>query len=105
MSARKKVHVAFVLAKANRMLAAPDGPYANPDIRRGVARLLETVLHDAGAYEGYSYLDGAEGDRTRRQYAAHASLRQWFEDRWYARIVEQHADEDMKKGGGGDGSG
>lgn len=50
---RKTVDVAFLLAKVNWInstskVAAP--------VRSGMNSLLETVLHEAGVYQGFSYL-------------------------------------------------
>jgi hypothetical protein len=51
---RKTIDVDQVLATANRMLAGSKN--LDPDFRRGVASLLESVLHQAERYNGFGYL-------------------------------------------------
>ena len=49
---RKTANIADLIATANHQLA-----YAGTrEARRGIAGLLEAVLHDANAYAGYGYL-------------------------------------------------
>lgn len=51
---RKTVDVALVKERANFFLTNPDG---SPAERRGVANILETVLHESGNYHGFRYAD------------------------------------------------
>jgi hypothetical protein len=67
---RKTVEVGKILAMVNVALACPD---STPDGREALCTMLETVLMDAGSYQGYSYIDTdeVEGNGTRRKYFAH----------------------------------
>lgn len=78
---RKTVNVDEVLAPMNRALAAPDNTkmFGNMTreqaFREGVASAIETILHHAGRYNGFSYLnvDHSQSpplipDETRRHY-------------------------------------
>ena len=64
-AARKTAQISAILATANRLLAAPDGPYTGPEFRKGVAALLESTLHAANAYEGFNYLEWLETGHAR----------------------------------------
>jgi hypothetical protein len=55
MKSRKTVNVASLLAEANRKLALPDSEYVTPDFRKGVASMIEAVLHATGNYKGYNF--------------------------------------------------
>jgi hypothetical protein len=57
MKSKQTVRVADVLARANYYLAY-HSPYITPDMRKGAASLLETILHDSGNYLGYT--DGGD---------------------------------------------
>ncbi|MDE2105261.1 MAG: hypothetical protein KGL39_49000 [Patescibacteria group bacterium] len=81
---RKTVPVEQVLNAANTMLLTPDSTLRLDDVtpeqafRRGIAALLEVVLHTTDTYGGFRYpaseLDDEDGvlrgdyDDTRRQY-------------------------------------
>ena len=64
--ARKTADVQAIKQKANHYLASER--FTTAEMRAGVASLLEVILHDTGNYKGFRYLDGAEGDQTRRAY-------------------------------------
>ncbi len=77
MKTKKTVQLVKLLEKANEYLAYK-GPGPNDDMRRGAASLIETALHECGAYAGFKYLDpyGAPGsNETRRFYYIHRALR------------------------------
>ncbi len=61
MPKRQTIKVATVLEFANRRLKEPDGHYSNPEYRRGIASLLEAVLHETGNYEGFQYHEWTNG--------------------------------------------
>jgi len=67
---RKTIEVGKILAMVNMALARPD---STPDGREAMCMMLESVLMDAGSYQGYAYLDTdeVEGNGTRRKYFAH----------------------------------
>lgn len=53
MAQRKTIEVAWILDKANHYLATTT---VNEGLRRGVASLLETILHETGNYAGFGPL-------------------------------------------------
>ena len=91
---RKTLHVADIIVAANRLLEAPNSKHCTPEFRKGVAALLEGLLHDSNAYAGYNFLAWAKeggyekwvkdggprdnepylGDQTRRFYYKHRLL-------------------------------
>ena len=77
MKTKKTIPLVKLLEKANEYLAYK-GPGPNDDMRRGAAALIETALHESGAYAGFAYIDpyGEPGsNETRRHYLTHRSLR------------------------------
>lgn len=65
---RKTAEVAQIKQKANHYLAWPSTEIT-PDMRKGVASLLETILMDTNSYAGFRYLDGWPcKDESRREY-------------------------------------
>ncbi len=50
---RKTASIAAILKRTNYKLAHSTCP---PDVRRGMADMLETILMDAGLYGGYGYI-------------------------------------------------
>lgn len=71
IAARKTIDVADVLDIANRALAAPQ---TNPEGRKAIAFMVETVLFRTGTYAGFRYLGDWREDDTRREYYRHRSL-------------------------------
>lgn len=72
MKSKKTIRVADVLARANYYLSY-ESSHLTPDMRKGAASLLETVLHDSGTYSGFLiYKDKA--NTIRRQYIKHPKL-------------------------------
>jgi hypothetical protein len=69
--ARKTVKVSDVVARGNAMLANSADDRVQG--REAVASLIEGVLFDAGAYKGFRYLPGFDGDESRRAYFFDAS--------------------------------
>ena len=88
MKPRKTFEVAALLEKVNTLLSAPESAFNTPEVRKGAASVLETVLMATNNYHGYEYLgwrdggyakwvaDGSPrdttpylGDETRRCYA------------------------------------
>ena len=64
--ARKTVDVAVLRMLVNARLASPT---VSEDAKQALAFILEDVLHAAGQYRGYAYIDGWNGTETyRRQY-------------------------------------
>jgi hypothetical protein len=53
MMGRKTVNVEDVLAWANNYMASPS---TTPESRKGVAALIEQVLHSTGNYAGFNLL-------------------------------------------------
>ena len=89
---KKTLDVAALLAESNRLLALPDSEYVNAEWRKGVATVLDHVLHATGNYNGYNFLGWLNGgydrwvaegrhesttpylgDETRRVYASNAT--------------------------------
>lgn len=72
--ARKTVNVEFVKERTNTFLATSDDSMA--EMRKGMAALLESVLHETNNYHGFQYLSSEldngmlkdEYDGTRRHY-------------------------------------
>lgn len=52
---KKTVPVAQILKRANEILAL-DNQHVNADFRRGVASLMEHILHQTGNYQGFNYV-------------------------------------------------
>ena len=52
MKSKQTIRVADILARANYYLAY-QSPYITPDMRKGAASLLETILQDSGNYSGF----------------------------------------------------
>lgn len=69
MPREKKISVEFIKRVTNEVLSSPRTEKAERSI---VCDLIESVLFEAGAYNGFSYLDGwnnlASTDETRRFY-------------------------------------
>lgn len=61
MRARKTVTVEQVRELGNRLLAIEDNAHVNADFRKGVAAVLETILHETGNYAGFNFLDWLRG--------------------------------------------
>jgi hypothetical protein len=57
MSKRKTLPVIFLLEKVNAMLASKDR--MSQDQKQGACLALESVLFEAGVYNGFSYLESA----------------------------------------------
>ena len=51
---RKTVNVQDMVIKANRMLSESKADMS--DYRRGVATMIEEILHSTGNYQGFQYL-------------------------------------------------
>lgn len=77
--ARKTATITSLVETANRMLAVSDDSPESLGLRWGVIAMIESTLHDAGAYKGYRYLRSElddeglllpEYDTTRRAYSA-----------------------------------
>ena len=73
--ARKTIEVEFIKRKANFFLkhseplaVLGEGEDGMRERRKGVASLLEIVLHETGNYKGWNRLEAADGDDTRRVY-------------------------------------
>ena len=52
---RKTYEVDKIREKANRLLEI-DNEYIGADVRRGIAILLEHILHESGNYAGFNYV-------------------------------------------------
>ncbi len=97
---RKSVKIAEILRWVNIRMGIPSSTHRLPDgitpeqaFRLGQASLLEQVLHHTGNYEGFGYLEEANGeirylqgpfvhgttDETRRTYYVHPTLRPDYE--------------------------
>ena len=72
MKSKQTIRVADVLARANYYLAY-QSPYITPDMRKGAASLLETILHDSGNYSGFTHGE-EKADESRRHYLKHRKL-------------------------------
>ena len=72
MRSKQTIRVADVLARANYYLAY-QSPYITPDMRKGAASLLETILHDSGNYVGFTHGED-KADDSRRHYLKHRKL-------------------------------
>ena len=55
---KKTVRVAFVKTEANVILANPD---VSQEAKKGVASLLESILHESNNYLGFGYIAWANG--------------------------------------------
>jgi len=55
---RKTVRIVDLIAKANHILAASVDEIKKE--REGIAFLVESILHDHGAYNGFNYLTKAQ---------------------------------------------
>lgn len=66
---KKTIKVARVLEMANKILAAEDSPYVTDGMRKGIASLLEQILHDTDNYSGFNYLEWLNGGCKRWQEA------------------------------------
>lgn len=64
---RRTVEVRYLLEKGNYFLANSEPE--QKDERKGVASMIELVLHKADAYKGFNYLDSAEIDHDAWQSA------------------------------------
>lgn len=72
MKSKQTIRVADILARANYYLAY-QSPYITPDMRKGAASLLETILQDSGNYSGF--VSGEDkADDSRRHYLKHRKL-------------------------------
>lgn len=58
--ARKTIDIATILDEANKYLSS-DNPNITPDMRKGCASLLESILHDTGNYQGFNYIAWING--------------------------------------------
>lgn len=80
---RKTIDVADLLEKANFML---NNSSVNYNAKEGIANMIESVLHQSGAYEGYRYLrtdaEGQPAENTEyyRAYFVHKNLRDGYQD-------------------------
>ena len=72
MKSKQTIRVADVLARANYYLAY-QGAHITPDMRKGAASLLETILHDSGNYSGF-LIGEDKADESRRHYLKNAKL-------------------------------
>lgn len=52
---RKAIDMVKMVQEANDLLARPDSEYATPEIRKGIAYLLERCLHETDRYAGYNF--------------------------------------------------
>jgi hypothetical protein len=59
MAARKTFDVASLLAEANRLMALPDNEVVDANFRKGVATMIEGVLHASGNYKGFEWNEWA----------------------------------------------
>lgn len=94
MAARKTASILNMIERTNNALAQPTPESLTKEqgigFRMGVATALESVLHEAGVYNGFTYLesagiprnpDGSEvrpfscEDESRRSYSIHPKLR------------------------------
>jgi hypothetical protein len=74
MATRKTLHTKTILDTANNMLAN-----SVPELRKereGIAALLESLLHEAGAYAGFQYLEsaGVDHERWHEAWAKHRAI-------------------------------
>ena len=60
--ARKTISIEALKAKANELLAAPANEVLNKDYKAGVANLITWSLMQAGAYEGFRFLDNDDSE-------------------------------------------
>ncbi len=64
---KKMTAVVDIVNEANRLMALPDSQYNDDGFRRGVAALVEHVLHQTGNYAGFQYADWHNGGCRRWQ--------------------------------------
>lgn len=53
----KTVRISILLTKVNKMLQEST---CNPDVRKGMCVILETILHETNNYNGFYYLEQNE---------------------------------------------
>jgi hypothetical protein len=62
--ARKTVEVQELKRWANSILSTPEGEieYITRDFKDGICVMIEKVLHEAGAYNGYMFLNNEDSE-------------------------------------------
>lgn len=77
--ARKTFNVADLKARINRRLELST---CAPEVRRGMASVLEEILHDSGNYKGFQLLESANGryeqQGNERRYVADDDTRRYY---------------------------
>lgn len=71
---RKTVNVEKVRDRVNILLA---NPKVSDDYRLGAAAILESILHDTGNYQGYSYV-GIEFPKDAAPIIPNLTMRHYF---------------------------
>lgn len=80
--ARKSANIVNMINRTNMMLDAQMDHHMDPQqqvgFRKGIAALLESVLHENGVYFGFSYTEKAEVDHTAESFTCKDETRCFY---------------------------
>lgn len=60
--ARSTFDIKLAVASANKQLALPYSNYVTIEYKMGIIALIENILMDSGAYEGYTFINPSDSE-------------------------------------------